>query len=51
MQEIDPDLWEVRRVPHDDVEAYMACGWTVDHEALEDTHHGRYSVLVWRVIG
>ena len=41
---------EVIFIPHDDAEAEEACGWTADREALEDTHHGRYSVLVWRVI-
>ena len=46
----DDEFWEVRRVPHDDADAYAACGWTIDREALEDTHHGRYSVLVWRAI-
>ena len=47
----DSEDLEIRRVPHDDVEAYEVCGWTVDHDALKDTNHGRYSVLMWRAIG
>ena len=46
----EADLWEVRRVPHDDVEAYEVCGWTADHDALRGTNHGVYSTLVWRVV-
>ncbi len=47
----DPVTVEIRRVPPEDVEAYETLGWTADHDALKDTNHGRYSVLMWREIG
>lgn len=45
------ETFEVHRVPPEDVEAYEMAGWTADHDALKDTNHGRYSVLVWREVG
>ena len=47
----DPVTVEIRRVPPEDVEAYETLGWIADHDALKDTNHGRYSVLMWREIG
>lgn len=43
-------MWEVRYVLPEDVEAYKMLGWTADHDALKDTNHGIYSVLMWREI-
>ncbi len=44
----EAETLEIRRVPPEDVEAYEMLGWTADHDALKDTNHGRYSVLMWR---
>ena len=35
----------LKYVPHSEVPAYLAAGWTVDHE-FSDSHHGKYSKLM-----